>query len=330
MKDAQETKARLSRSSEPAAAERIDLNLLNVFDVVMTERHVTRAAERLEMTQSAVSNSLNRLRTQFKDQLFVKTPKGVMPTPRALAMWPRVHQAMEELHAATHMDDMDVTEADLRFRISLGDLSVSLLAPHLYRVLASHSAHTRVFFVPHDPAMAGARLMRGEVDFAIGLEPPRAAVVQGMPLWQTSYVVAGRRGHPLFERPISLASFCECPQLAVNVLGEDDAPSAVDDALANRGLKRDVRFSVNQFSVAAPLLRESDLIAVLPARLALTYAARGVIDTRPLPFSIPDAVLYLTWHQRSNTLPSHQWLKQRLIEAATQLNIEAERQLREG
>lgn len=327
MKDVKETKKQQARLNEPAAAERIDLNLLNVFDVVMTERHVTRAAERLEMTQSAVSNSLNRLRTQFQDQLFVKSPKGVTPTPRALAMWPRVHQAMEELHAATHLGDLNATETDLRFRISLGDLSASLLAPHLYQVLASHSAHTRLAFVPHDPAMAGARLMRGEVDFAIGLEPPRAAVVQGMPLWSTSYLIAARKGHPLFERPISLAAFCESPQLAVNVLGEDDAPSAVDDALANRGLKRDVRFSVNQFSVAAPILRESDLIAVLPARLALTFSARGIIDTRPLPFSIPDAVLYLTWHQRSNTLPSHQWLKQRLIEAATQLNIEAEKEL---
>ena len=305
-------------------APRLDLNLLQVFDAVMTERHVTRAAERLQMTQPAVSNALKRLRRQFDDQLFVKAARGVDPTPRAGALWPRIHQALQELRDTVQPQGFDARSTGQRYRIAMVDITASLITPHLYRSVHASAPGTTLFFVPHDPALTGPRLMRGELDFALVIEPPRASVVQSMPLWSDSFVVAARRGHPALEGRLSLAAFCAAPQLAVNEPGDEEAPSLIDDALAQRGLARNICLSVNQFSVVTEILRATDLLAVLPARFASAPAAAGSIATRPLPFSLPDAVVHLCWHQRSVGAPAQAWLKQRLLEAATELSIGTE------
>ena len=120
----------------------------------------------------------------------------------------------------------------------------------------------------------------------------------------------------LLERKLSLADFCEAPQLAINAAGHEDAPSLIDDALASLELKRNVCLSLNHYSVVTKILRDSDLIAVLPERFATTPDARKEVQVRPLPLDVPNAVLHLSWHQRSNNLPAHQWMKQRLLEAA--------------
>jgi len=305
-------------------SSRLDLNLLTVFDVVMTERHVTRAAERLDMTQSAVSNALNRLRNLFQDQLFVKAPRGVQPTPKALALWPRIHDALEGLRETVDPYSFDAQKVAQRFRISMVDLSAALLAPHLYRAVHAESPRSSIFLVPHDPALTAARLMRRELDFAVNVEAPRSAIVQAAPLWTARYALVARRDHPILDKPLTLQEFCAVPQLAVNLSGADDSASAVDNALANLGYARHIALSVNHFSVATSVLRSSDLVAVLPDRFALTLEAREALVVRPVPFTVPDAVMYLSWHQRSNTLPSHQWFKQHLLHAAQALNEQAQ------
>lgn len=305
------------------ASGRLDLNLLTVFDVVMTERHVTRAAQRLNMTQSAVSNALNRLRVLYQDQLFAKAPRGVQPTPRALALWPRIHDALEGLRETIDPQGFNARDAAQRFRISMVDLSAALLAPYLYRALHAESPRSGVFLVPHDPALTAARLMRRELDFAVNVEAPRSAIIQAMPLWTARYVLVARRGHPALDEPLSMQAFCALPQLAVNLSGADDSPSAVDAALANLGFARHLALSVNHFAVAASVLRESDLVAVLPDRFALTAEARESLAIRPLPFNVPDAVMYLSWHQRSNTIPSQQWFKGHVLQAVEALNVQA-------
>lgn len=303
------------------ARMRLDLNLMRVFDVVMIERHVTRAAEQLDMTQSAVSNALNRLRDLFKDQLFVKAVRGVNPTPRAVALWPAIHQSIEDIYNTVIPAEFDAPHTSQRFRLSMVDLCASLLLPRLYRNMHPIAPDASIFVMPNEPAISGPKLMRGEIDFIVSVSPPRAAVLQSMPLWSESYVIVARSNHPLLKQPLSLAQFCEAPQLAVNLAGEDDHPSAIDDALANRGLVRNVQITVNQFSVATSILLDSDLIAALPARFAITARAREQIDICSMPFSVPDVVMYLSWHQRSNTIAAQQWFKQQLIHAATLLNL---------
>lgn len=306
---------------------RTDLNLLNIFDVVMVERHVTRAAERLKMTQSAVSNALNRLRRQFQDQLFVKAARGVAPTPRALELWPRIHQSIEDLNSTVRPQTFDASRADQRFRISAVDLMASLLTPPLYRNVQKLAPRVSISFVPHNQELAASRLMRGEVNFDISIVPPRVSMLQAVPLWSENYVVVARRGHPLLKGELSLAAFCKAPQLVVNLSGDEDESTTIDDALANRGLARNIQLSVNQFSVATTMLLTSNLIGVLPDRLAVMHYARGGIGIRPSPITVADATVYLCWHRRNNALPAHQWFKQRILDAADEFKKDVERLL---
>ncbi|HWK62102.1 MAG TPA: LysR family transcriptional regulator [Eoetvoesiella sp.] len=317
-----------SKPPPPPARTRLDLNLLNVFDMVMTERHVTRAAERLDMTQSAVSNALNRLRRQFQDQLFVKAAKGVQPTPKAISLWPRIHQSLEELQDAVQPRHFDAASTRMRFRIAMTDITAALLTPHLHQCVHSQAPLATMFFVPDDPTVTGARLMRGEIDFVISIHPPRASIVQSMPLWSDALVAAARCDHPLLKSKLSLAAFCEAPQIAINAPGDDEMPGIIDTALDNRGLKRNVSLSINQFSIVTTILRDTDLITVLPARFTTPPYSHGLLATQPLPFSVPDVVVYLSWHQRSGNLPTHQWFRQAILEAATRFNMQTDKYFR--
>ena len=317
-----------SSTSSDAAGLRMDLNLLNVFDVVMVERHVTRAAERLGMTQSATSNALNRLRIAIGDQLFVKVARGVDPTPRALELWPRIHESILELNAGLQPHAFDPAQTRQRFRISIVDLMASLLAPQLHKDLSVLAPHATLHFLPHEEELAASYLTRSEVDLAIGMRTPRLSILQAMPLWSEPYVMAARRSHPLLTRPLTLADFCAAPHVVVNMIGSPDFETAIDTALAARGMKRNIKLSVNQFSVATTVLLESDLVAVMPTRFATTPYARGQIDVRPLPLPVPDAHLYLSWHRRNNGVAAHEWLKAQVLRSTDKLRADVERLVR--
>lgn len=302
-------------AQERARVDRIDLNLLHIFDVVMVERHVTRAAERLSMTQSAVSNALNRLRRALGDQLFVKAPRGVDPTHRATELWLRIHPSIAHLHESVRPPEFKASETRLKFRISVVDLMASLLAPHLHKIISTSAPHSAIHFIPHDEDLAPTRLIRSEVDIAIGVRARRLSVLQSIPLWSEPYVVVARNNHPLLATPLSLNAFCDAKHLVVNLTGSESFETPVDTALANRGLGRNVQLSVNQFSLAGTVLQDSDLLAVMPARFLSIPEARG-LAARMLPIPVSDAVIYLTWHQRNSATPAHEWLKKVILESA--------------
>lgn len=313
-------------SSEDNDLGRLDLNLLNIFDMVMVERHVTRAAERLGLTQSAVSNALNRLRTQFEDTLFVKVSRGVEPTPRALALWPNIHAAIAQLHHTVRPGMFDPQRADTEFRMSMVDLSAALLTPYLFGCVKAVAPNVTISFIPHNPELTTERLARGEVDYAISVEPPRLSVLESRPLWSERYVIAGRRGHPALQAALSLEQLCALPQMTVNLSGSTTFLSPVDVVLADLGRSRTIHLTVNQFLVATAVLRESDLVAVLPFRLIADPFRLQWLDFQPLPIDLPEAVLHLIWHRRNNALGSLTWFRERILEATDAMNADAERQ----
>ncbi len=318
-----------SSDEDKASVERIDLNLLHVFDVVMVERHVTRAAERLSMTQSAVSNALNRLRRALGDQLFVKAPRGVDPTHRATELWLRIHSSIQHLQGSIRPPEFNASETRLKFRISVVDLMASLLAAHLYKSISTSAPHSAIHFVPHDEDQSPTRLIRAEVDIAIGVRAPRLSVLQSIPLWSEPHVVVARHHHPLLTSPLSLSAFCEAKHLVVNLTGAEIFETPVDTALTNRGMSRNVQLSVNQFSVAGAVLQNSDLISVMPARFLSSPEARGLV-ARVLPIPVADAVIYMTWHQRNSGSPAHEWLKKAILESAHIQSNEMKRLLPKG
>lgn len=309
----------LARDPDPG---RLDLNLLSVFDMVMIERHVTRAAERLGLTQSAVSNSLNRLRVIFDDQLFIKAARGVAPTPRALALWPDIHTAIGQLKRTVRPTEFDPQTADTEFRMSMVDLSAALLTPYLFGCVSALAPNVTVSFTPHDPSLTNDRFARGDIDFAIGVEPPRLAVLEAKPLWTERYMVAGRWDHPLLKQPLTIEDLCRHPQLVVNLSSAGNVVSPVDIALAEMGRARRIALTVNQFLVATSVLRESDLLAVLPSSLVAQASPLNWLTAQPLPIEGPSATLYLIWHRRSNGLAPMTWFKERVFEAVDALDAD--------
>jgi len=310
--------------ADEAACRRLDLNLLEVFDAVMTERHVTRASHCLGMTQSAVSNALVRLRKRFNDQLFIKAAHGIEPTPRALALWPDLHQALETLRnmvAPTTFDPQDTTAA---FRIAMSDITAALIAQHLHQQVHHDAPNAKLQFVPYDLNSTMPRLMRGELDFAFVIERQRASVVQTLPLWTDRFVVAARRDHPLLVDKLSLADFCQTPKVVVNGTGDEDALDPAEEMLIEHNLLYNVCLSVNHYMAIPSILKNSNLITIVPARFAASAFVRNDVASRPLPFPTPEVVVYLSLHQRSNTSPAHQWLKQHLLAAATAVRMETD------
>ncbi len=306
---------------------KLDLNLLAIFDMVMVERHVTRASERLGLTQSAVSNALNRLRRLFDDMLFVKAARGVEPTKRALAIWPDIHAAIVQLQRSVRPGVFDPATARMEFRMSMVDLSAALLTPFLYRSVHPIAPQVSISFIPHVPELTAERLVRSEVDFAISVEPPRMSVLEALPLWTEGYVIAGRRGHPQLSAPPSIEDLCTLPQLGVNLSGAPTFVAPIDQVLNERGLHRPIVVTVNQFLVATRMLRESDLLAVLPMRLVADAFRQSWLSFQPLPIAIPAATLYVIWHRRNNALEPMNWLKDRILEATQAMNEDAKKYL---
>lgn len=287
-------------------SEKIDLNLLHIFDAVMTERHVTRAAEKLNMTQSAVSNALNRLRVLFADQLFTKIPKGVQPTVKAMMLWPEIHQALQTLHNTIIPCQFDAQNSQHSYRLAMADITALSIAPKLFNALHEQSPLAKMFFVPHDPAETGRRLMRGELDFAIVVEPPRNSTIQITPLWSDRFILAVRKGHSIIKKNLSLDDFCSAEHLMINEPGSYDTINIIDDALDQLKIKREIFLSVNHFAVAIDLLKKTDLVAVLPKHFAEMYEDLVILE---IPIELPKIVVYLCSHQRHVNSSQHIWFK---------------------
>lgn len=307
---------RKRRANEPEVLSRIDLNLLQVFDTVMVERHVTRASVRLGLTQSAVSNSLSRLRTLFSDRLFIKSSRGVLPTKRALAIWPEIHEAIARLQGIVQPERFAPATSTREFRLSVVDLDAALLTPHLFSCIQREAPRVSLSFVPQVPELLAERLARGEVDFAISVEPPRMVGADSVPLWTEEFVITGRRGHPKLKSSLSLEELCCLPQLVVNLSGTLDFVTPFDSTLAEHGLKREVLLTVNQFLVATAMLRESDLVAVLPKRLVADVFRQKWLAFQNLPVEFQTSTVYLSWHRRNIAQPSMRWMHSKIIEAA--------------
>jgi DNA-binding transcriptional LysR family regulator len=303
----------------------LDLNLLRVFDVVMAERNLTRAAERLSLTQPAVSNALKRLRESVGEDLLTRAPSGVKPTPRAEALWPEVRSALGNLHAALAPGAFDPKLDAATFRIAMADATAALYMPPLVSHIESHQARVDLRIVPLTMRDPSTLLERGDADLAIGHFPEAVAGLLGQgnesplrhaPLHETGYVCVMRQGHPLADRPLTLDAYCAANHLLVSLSGRPHG--LVDQALAPLGRQRRIVLTVNQYFTAGRVVAESDLLTVLPASLVGATGYREEVVTKPLPFRLPGMSVAMLWHLRHDRSSAHEWLRARLLEAASQ------------
>jgi len=301
----------------------LDLNLLRIFDAVMAEGSLTRAASGLAMTQPAVSHALKRLRDAVGEDLFVRVAHGVQPTPHAEALWPQVRSALGTLRQALAPGGFDPSRDAVQMRLAMADATAALLAPPLVARIEAESAQVNLRVLPLTTRDPRRLLDSGDADLAVGYFPELITTIlaQGPDshlhharLYDTRYVCVMRRGHPLAAKPLSLDGFCEAHHLLVSFSGR--AQGFVDQALAALGRQRRVVLTVNQFFTAGRVVAQSDLLTVLPESfLAATGNADGLV-TRDLPMTVGTVQVEMIWHLRHDADPAHRWLRDQVQAAA--------------
>lgn len=303
----------------------LDLNLLRVFDVVMAERNLTRAAERLSLSQPAVSNALKRLKESVGEDLLTRVPAGVKPTPRAEALWPEVRIALGHLRAALSPGEYKPQTDAASFRIAMADATAALFMPPLVSYIETSRALANLRVLPLTTRDPSALLARGDADLAIGHFPETVAALSSQggdsplrhaPLHDSEYVCVMREGHPLAGAELTLDAYCAADHLLVNFAGRPYG--LADQALAALNRKRRIVLTVNQYFTAGRVVANSNLLTVLPAHFVDATGYYEQVVTRPLPFTLAGLQVGMLWHQRNDRVSSHQWLRARLLEVAAQ------------
>ncbi|MDP9044093.1 MAG: LysR family transcriptional regulator [Pseudomonadota bacterium] len=301
----------------------LDLNLLRVFDVVMAERNLTRAAERLSLTQPAVSNALKRLKEAVGEDLLTREAFGVKPTPRAEALWPEVRAALGHLRAAFSPESFDPAADPATFRIAMSDATAALFMPPLVARIQADRALANVRVIPPRTRDPTDLLERGEVDLAVGYFPEAAealasqgheSALRQIRLHDSDYVCVMREGHPLASGELTLDAYCAADHLLVNFSGLPYGRA--DQALAALGRKRRIMLTVNQYFTAGRVVANSDLVTVLPEFFVGATGYREQVVTRALPFALEGLHVAMLWHRRNDRDRSQQWLRARFLEVA--------------
>jgi DNA-binding transcriptional LysR family regulator len=290
-----------------------DLNLLLVFEAILRERSVTRAAEALNLSQPAMSHALNRLRWMLKDQLFVRTPAGMMPTPRAEQLALPVRKALDELQLALEPETFNPSTAERWFTIAVNNYAAVVLAGPIVAECSALAPHIRLSLRPSGTLDLPDLLERGELDLVVSAIDAPAERFASQVLVEDRYVAVMRQGHPATVRALDLAIFAELPRLAISSSGED--LRFVDAALAAHGLSVSVALETPYIS-AGPLLARSDMIAVLGRQIAQEFRRSYPIAIKELPFESAILRSVMLWHRRFDDQPAHRWLRDTIASAA--------------
>ena len=304
----------------------LDLNLLRVFDEVMAEGSLTRAARNLSLTQPAVSNALRRLRETLGDELVQRSGQGMAPTPRARAIWPAVREALAQLQSSLIPNEFLPAEANTSFVLAMSDASAAELIPVLTETLEKQAPRVTLRVVPLTTRDPRSMLDEEACDLAVGYFPSMLADLtartqSGEPqpffhqrLFTGEYVCVMRKDHPLAQGPLTIDAFCAARHMLVSFSGRPFG--FVDEALATLGRERFVVLTVNQFFTAARVVANANLLTVLPLHFVKVTGYADQLVFRPLPFEVSPVLVDAVWHRRSQQRSSHVWLREVVQRAA--------------
>jgi DNA-binding transcriptional LysR family regulator len=302
---------------------RTDLNLLLALQVLLEERNVTRAAERLNVSQPALSKTLQKLRETFDDELFTRTAHGLIPTPRAESLGQGLPEALEQLDAILQPEEFDAAVYDGTFRLALPAIFTEMLLPRLMQELAATAPHVRI--ISGDVGLDfQERLKLGEIDFAIAVVERTDTDVHAEPLRTISPRCYLRKGHPLIDKTITLKDFLAYPHVRLFLPGlTRENLGLVDEVLAERGYYRNVVLETTQFAPAVGVLSKTDCILIANAGLANSPAVEDSIVVQPIPDELSRLFaghsggkrtrLALVRHTRTSNSQPHQWLRRLIV-----------------
>lgn len=295
----------------------LDFNLLKTLDALLDERSVTRAAERLSLTQPAVSGMLTRLRESFDDPLFVRAQRGMVPTLRAEQLAAPVKQLLGDIEHLLRPQAFDPATADMTVSIASTDYALRAVVVPFLSALRVQAPNIRVAVQSVDAQQLPGQLERGDIDLALVTPDSTVPGLHAAALFEERYVCVMRAQHPdAAGKTLTLERFCALDHALVSPSG-GAFHGVTDQALARIGKSRRVTVSVTSFLVLPDILRTSDLIAVVPRRLALH--AEGLAMLEP-PVEIPGFSKTVAWHERTHHDPAHQWVRRTLIDTCKALD----------
>ena len=288
----------------------LDLNLLKGFDALYHERSVTRAAKQLCLTQPAVSGMLLRLRNNFGDPLFVRTQRGVIPTPRAIELAPQIKQVLNSIETLIRPTEFNPAQAQYSLTLAATDYALHVVVTPFLAALRQQAPGVSVAVLTVDDARINRRMENGELDFALLTPESTYPELHAQQLFNEEYVCAMRKDHPaLQEGPLTIDRFCQLEHAIVSLEGGGFS-GPTDEALAAIGRQRKVALSVPSFLSLIRILQCSDLIALVPKRLI--SLADGLVVQAP-PLAVKGFTKLLAWHERTHADPRYIWVRSLLI-----------------
>jgi DNA-binding transcriptional LysR family regulator len=291
----------------------LDLNLLLVFNQLLLDRSVSKAADKLGLTQPAVSNALKRLRTALKDELFLRTSSGMEPTPYALHLAEPVVYALNALQTAfTTRDSFDPLTSTRNFQLAMTDIGEMYFMPALMVALSKVAPQVRVSTVRPNAGNLKADMESGTVDLALGLLPNLTTGFFQRRLFRHKYVCVFRKNHPVARSPMTLKQFSALEH--VGVIAANTGHSEVDGLLERAGIHRKMKLVVPHFIAVGHILQSTDLVSTLPERFAQRCEVPFGLVSSPHPARLPDIAINLFWHAKFNRDPANMWMRQLFVE----------------
>jgi DNA-binding transcriptional LysR family regulator len=286
----------------------IDLNQLVLFQQLMVERRVSKVAETMGLTQPAVSNTLAKLRRQFGDDLFVRTPAGMMPTPFAEQLAEPIGYALGMIHSGLNQHSrFDPASAKRTVTIGMTDIGEIVFLPRLVEGLRQVAPGVSLNTVRTTATSLRDDMASGKVDLAIGPLPQLKAGFFQRRLFRQSYVCLFRKGHALERKRLTLADFRAAEHLVIVSAGTGHGK--VDDLIRRAGVERSVRLTIPHFVSVGHLLRRTDMVATVTERLAQSLVDPFELAYRPHPVDLPEVAINVFWHAKVHRSPAHQWLR---------------------
>lgn len=294
--------------------EGIDLNLLRVFKAIVEERSLTRAGERLSLSQPAVSHCLGRLRRLFDDPLFVRTRTGMRPTSAALEIATIVSKALESVQVALrYAERFEPLVSTRAFRLSISDAGELAYLPAICESLRQIAPNVRLGVFPLPANEIQEALRSSNIDFAVGNLPALKAGTRNLPLFEETYVciTRKRKGLPT-GRTIGLSTLLEARH--VQVSSAEHSHHAIDAAFVQQGVKRNVVLEVPHFVALPDVLAATDLYATVPHHLAAVFAQDCALRIYEFPVALPHASVTLHWHEGFESDEANVWMRQLLTD----------------
>lgn len=291
----------------------LDLNLLRAFSVLLAERNVSRTAKILHVTQPTVSGMLARLRVVFDDPLFVRTQRGLLPTPRAEELEPGILKLVGDAEALVKPNTFDPETSKATTIISVNDYMQSVLIVPMLALLRQQAPKMRIGVRNLEIVKLPSMLMRGEIDMAVTIPEFIDSSLCTQLLYREEYVAVVRKEHPIRTKQVSLKKFLACDHVLVSP-SDGSFTGPTDDALRKLGASRRVAVSVPSFHVLAEVLQEGDFVAFMPKRLFARQSENLRIVKSPI--DVPGFNVIAAWHSRTDSEPVHNWIRTKLSDVA--------------